>query len=850
MKFITSICSLFLIPLSLFGQINVRGTITDEITETPLVGVTVLVEGTQIGTTTDANGYYILDIPESVPQEFKLQVSYLGYETRVSTVRKREGIIYKDFQLEENVLQLQTFIVSARRTDESLQDVPVSVSVLTPQQLQRSGAFEFRDYASSIPNLSFAPQGGGIANDGRTSNQITIRGISGKSTTAVYLDETPLPETVDPRIVDISRVEVLRGPQGTLYGSSSMGGAVKIVTNKANPNRLEGNLTTTVGFVNEGDVDYGVQGVINIPLVKDKLALRAVGFYDFESGVYDRRFVNGTDIINLNPTLSADAAGNPISIMTDGCPNCNTNDQENIDDETNYGIQGALAYYPSDDIAIYAKVIHQDQSGDAYDFADGDVDNFTQFRASGVPEFFEDQWTHYSLVGEIDFGIGDLIASTSYLDRTYLEQEDEGEFLSALLLGYPTATNAFWASTIQRGADFDKFVQEFRFRSRLEGRLNFSLGAFYTSEESAEAGFSDLPGIVTFLLNPSDPATAAALEQLPFFVFDGRTKIQELAFFGEAYFDITEKLTFTAGLRYFNAEIDRVNFATGFPLNFDVADTRGVVSDDGINPKFNLTYKIDNNSLLYATVARGFRLGGINDVVPAVFCAADLAALGTEPPTAFRSDFLWNYELGFKGTLFDGRIIANTAVFFTDWNDLQQVRRLPCGFGFTSNVGGAQSYGFEAEITAKVMKGLDLGLGIGYIETEITQVGEGLNAEVGDGILFTPNLTASANLQYTYDIDFDTRFYFTSNVQYAGERTSSFTPELAPERVFDPYTLVNMRTGISFPLIEVNVFATNVFNTQANFGDVISLAAETPGRPRYQTNRPRTIGLQTIFYLK
>jgi iron complex outermembrane receptor protein len=205
--------------------------------------------------------------------------------------------------------------------------------------------------------------------------------------------------------------------------------------------------------------------------------------------------------------------------------------------------------------------------------------------------------------------------------------------------------------------------------------------------------------------------------------------------------------------------------------------------------------------------------------------------------------------LGFKSVWANGKIVTNASVFYNDWQNLQQRRFFPdCGLGFISNVGSASSTGLELEVKAKAAKGLDLGMGLGLLNAKIKETGPGLDAEKDDRILFTPESTFNLNAQYTHELSNGNQFFVRGDLQNVGERYSVFNPEAAKERVLGAYTLANARVGYVFGKVEIALFCNNLTGEQANFGDVTSLAAETPGRPRYMTNRPRTVGLSGRYF--
>ncbi len=845
---------LIISPSLLLGQIFIKGKIIDATTRTPIIGATVSVENGVLGTATDIDGEYTIKKPQAIAGKLRIRVSYIGYQSQSILIRDAKGDVYRDVALREDITQLQDVIVSANKKIQTAQSVPMSITTISPQQLRRSGSNAFRDFASGIPNLSFNSQGAGLF--GRFDNGISIRGIIGESTTALYLDETPLPENIDPRLVDVNRVEILKGPQGTLYGSRNMGGTVKIVTNQPNAKQREGAFRLTTSSVKEGDFNYGGEGVINLP-ISDKIAFRGVGFYDFESGVFDRKINPNANILNyINPaTLSTPDAIPPPNLI-DGCPTCDLSNKENIDDEKNYGMQVSLGFYPIKNLSFVAKMIAQKQTGDGYDFAEGQVGSFDQIRISGVPEYFEDNWKHYSFTSEWAFKKGKIISSTSYTDRLIFEQDDDGESFNRSFEVYDGEEKLdFFAGTISKRVLSTQVNQELRFSSTLGGKIDFTLGAFYMNLQEKENWLSRSIGAAPYIsLNIyEDPDFAAEVTnpEPDFYDFGGLYGNKELAFFGEVYLSLTKQLKVTLGLRYFDAQLSIDSYETGFLVDTEYFELLGAINEKGINPKFNLTYQVDKDQLFYANIARGFRLGDLNEIVPVIYCAEELVDLpnGIHPRT-FESDYLWNYELGYKSTWANGRIIANTAIFYNDWKNLQQSRNLACGYNFTSNVGSAHTLGMELEVRAKINQRFELGGGIGLLDAVIDEDNEHLEAEAGDKLLFTPNFTGNINAQYTGKFNQRATWFIRADYQYVGERLNTFSPEDPSEafRIFGAYGLLNSRVGLQFPNYEFNFFITNHTNKAANYGEIFSVAADIPGRPRFATNRPRTIGVQGRFY--
>lgn len=846
------ICTLY--SLLLHGQGYITGKVTDTETNEALIGATISVENGVLGTVTDIDGTYRIQKPKNTARQIRVRVSYTGYKAKAVLMEDKPGDIIQDVNLTTDIHQLQDVVVSANKKVQTAQSVPMSISTLSPLQLRQSGANSFRDFASGIPNLSFDSQGAGLF--GRFDNGISIRGVIGENTTAMYLDETPLPENIDPRLVDINRVEVLKGPQGTLYGSRNMGGAVKIITNQPNVNQKEGSIGLSGATVKEGAFDYGGEGILNVPIGK-KIAFRAVGFYEFESGVFDRKINPNAHILNyVDPSMYSTPDAAPPENLIDGCPTCDLSDKENIDSEKNHGLQVSLGFYPTKNLSFIAKMITQKQTGDGYDFAEGKVGNFDQIRISGVPEYFEDNWKHYSFNGVWTFKKGKLISNTSYTDRLLFEQDDDGESFNRSFEVYDGEDQLdFFAGSIYKNNVSTQLNQELRFASSLGGKIDFTIGAFYMHLKEKENWLSRSIGAAPYIsLNIyEDPEFAEEVSspEPDFYDFGGKYGNKEFAFFGEVYISITKQLKATLGLRYFDAKLSIDSYETGFIVDTEYFEVIGAVNEKGINPKFGLTYRIDKDVLFYANVARGFRLGDLNEIVPDIYCAEELVDLPDgQHPRIYESDYLWNYELGFKGTWANGRLMTNAAIFYNDWKNLQQNRNLECGYNFTSNVGSAHTLGLELEVRGKVIRQIEVGMGVGLLDAVIEEGGPSLEAEAGDKMLFTPNFTGNINAKYTGQFNEKSNWYIRADYQYVGERLNTFSPEDPEEafRIFEAYGLLNTRVGVQFPNYEFAFFITNHTNKAANFGEIFSVAVDIPGRPRFATNRPRTIGMQARYY--
>jgi len=684
---------------------------------------------------------------------------------------------------------LEELVVTAQKRSENLQDVPMSISAMGGEQLVRAGVADFQDYAVRIPNLAF-----GYTNSvGGQAQSIAIRGIFGAGTTGMYLDDAPLPASIDPRVLDLERIEVLRGPQGTLYGARSMGGTVRLITRQPAP-ELGGSLHAVASGVRRGGASGTLDGVLNVP-VGETFAVRATAFADYQSGVFDR--------------VAAPTAPTAFGIHKD------------VDAVRRMGGQlaGRLEF---DDgrLVLTPRVIAQETVTKGRPLSDIDAGRFAQIRQFDIDETGRDQWALYTLTGNYKAPFGTIISSTSFFDRKVKDSEDFSE-LAELLFGVPPTP-----AVIRAGVQAKTFAQELRFTSSFEGPLNLTAGLFY--QESKTLGEFPPTPIGVFIDN----------------LFSQRldTRTTEKAVFAEARWALTERLAFIAGARAFDNQVKFDGVQDGAAVSPE--SFSGVQKERGVNPKFGAEFQATDDALLYVTAAKGFRIGGVNSF-SSQFCAADLARLGLTADSAksYDSDSLWNYEGGAKTSWFGRRLTVNGALYRIEWSGIQQVAALTsCGFFATVNAGRARSEGGELEIQAAPAPGLRVALGGGYANSRILETGGLGGFQPGQRVQQVPQWTLNAALDYDFEA---ASVPLSAHVDYAyvGGSFSTNNDSVSPRRRA-PYALVNARLSAVLRNVRTTLFVENVFDISANLSDIPPLAIEYPGRPRVVTNRPRTIGVE------
>ncbi len=771
--------------------------------------------------------------------------------------------------------ELEEITVTAQKRSETEQTVPLSMTTFGAVALQEKAVVDFFDYGTKVPNLGFAYTGDGMS----TARTISIRGVSGDNVTGFYVDETPLPDSLDPRILDIDHIEVLRGPQGTLYGARSMGGTVRIITKT--PDFNETNVAVHLGASDTARTDrgnYTGDVVANIPLINDRVALRVSGFIDDTAGYFKRQYCT-------NPATAG------VSCFPQTQNAALTTTVDNVGAVSTYGGAAALTIKLTDDVTVTPRLLQQKATYNGFLMSDVRTEpgvigypypagpytlpplvptNYTQGRFFNIPEGGFDNWQLDSIDLKWNTGVGEFVSSSSYFTRKVIETEDETDFIWSALLPAVTANPAFpnlpgpIPSGISEEKDYQRFVQEVRFASQLSGPLQFVTGVFYSDLHGAipfaanyypalAPGYGALLtaantcGIVGLCPNPNNPDE----------IYGGhyKTDIEEPAVYGQLSYQFWDAWKATAGLRWNQVKTTAggyqegtVTQAPGAPGR--VVDPNTTVTETSTTPKLELDYRVTPANMVYASAAKGFRPGGLVPSVPAALCAGQLPpGTNVSETRDYNSDSLWSYELGTKTGWFDNRLTVDAAIFYIDWKDIQQNILLPCGFQYKANAGAAFSRGGEIEVRALPIDPLELTLGVGNQNARITQPGSALSPQrEGDHVFEVPDWTGNTSGTWTARLSDTYKLVSEIDYSYVGHSFSAnnlvenggvFETRLRPH-----YDLLDARIALTHGKLEYAFVGKNLGNTAANLADNRSLAAETPGRPRLVTNQPRTIGLE------
>ena len=690
----------------------------------------------------------------------------------------------------------EDIVVTAQKRSESLQDVPLSVAVVDSRTIDNLGAQNFTDLLSNVPGLSAYQNGPGrsqIIIRGVTSNSLSEDEPQTQETVGLYLDETAISVSgFNPEngLFDLERVEVLRGPQGTLYGAGAMSGALRFVTRKPNLTEAGGRVEASVADIRKGSTSYDLKGVLNLPVIADKVGLRVLA--------YHTRF------------------GGYIDNVTTGESDLNHNEST--------GVRAALRLAPADDWLI-------DLSAFAQRFSDGGrpIDEGDLSRAYRSPEGsrFRNQIYNATIVKTFDDF--DVTSATSYLDVDILNRRQLDKILA-------TITTDLFSALADRTSVHD-FTQEVRVASRGDGALAWLIGGYYNKRDRYYVNAFPVPGIDAVLGVPSS-SFGAPTDTLFFGIQD--IGIRQGAIFGEASYTLG-KVALTAGLRWFTWRQD-YSLNSGGLFNGGATSTGQRRSkENGVNPKVNLTYKVDGDNLVYAQAAKGFRFGGINDVIPANVCAAELAGIDRDgDPSVYGPDKLWNYEVGSKSSFLDRRLTLNASVYVIKWRDIQTNRDLNCGFGFRENAGSLTSKGLELEATARPVDGLTMSLGLGYTDSTLDEDVPNLQAFAGDRAPFVPKYSATGSAEYMFPLTDRINGFGWANYQFVDRRATDFSDLQSRYRRMGSYNLLNLRAGVRLQSIELSAFVKNLTDSRGVLRALASTPFDAEGAIRVQ---PRTIGM-------
>jgi outer membrane receptor protein involved in Fe transport len=733
--------------------------------------------------------------------------------------------------------QIEEIVVTAQKRSENVKDVPSSVSVFNQAALSGHNIETVEDLTRSAPSISFNAGGTGYG-VGVGETNIEIRGVSsssGASTVGVYFDDVAV--NVDnkngigapePMLFDLARIEVLRGPQGTLFGAGSEGGTVRYIFNPASVDGWSGEASGEVSGTYHGGANYETTAAVNGPIVPGKLGIVLDAGYRSDSGWIDNYSLDG-------------------ALRRSGVN----------DDQTRFG-RIAATIKLGDDVTLTPQFIYQEiRSADSPVFYLDD----TAFSAANaavvppplatdglyrqhkeVPEPTRDYTYVPSLTGVADLGFADLTSVTSWYGRDYYRVTDGTTYDSYLIavdfLGRPPTDRviATLPSPAYQPVSYQTWSQELRLTSHLPGEgdlpVKWVAGLYFNDQQARFDLYDVIPNFAQVFQSVYGYGVNSAQSPIGYpslpdlykgnivYGEQGQSEVKQYAGFGQIDYDILPVLHASAGIRTTYATSFQSSVQSGFIAlgNFgpDQNDTRYYST----TPRFSLVYDLTGEATAYATAGKGFRLGGqIYTPLPQGpnnACSTDYKNVGFSdtPGSSYGSDSLWSYEVGTKGRALDDKLSFDAAGFYIDWSKLQQAVLLPiCGYYDTVNIGDAESYGAELELHYKLpaVPGLTLGFTGGITRAVLTSSINTLAARPGQNILFTPRWTATGSIDYDLPVTDAVTGFVRWDYDRTGPSNGSYQ-ESNPNYLNPSYGVMNLTVGADIDAWQVSVFAKNLLN--------------------------------------
>jgi iron complex outermembrane receptor protein len=747
---------------------------------------------------------------------------------------------------EEEPNGLAEITVTAQKVTENLRDVPISISVVNSAQLQSQHIVDLSDLSRAAPNFSFSSNG----NPG--SDLLEMRGISsaaGTSPVAIYLGDVPITQRLtsqsvsyvgqpEPVLLDLQQVEVLRGPQGTLYGASAEAGVLKFQPNPVKLSTFEGSGLAEDSATKNGGNNYRVMGVLNLPLVDQTLGIRLAVESDRNSGFIDR--------------------ASPVS---------NAVEASNINDNETTAARLTILAKPFEYLSVTAGLTYQRSTFGSSNTISLGLPSLTT--NSQVPDSGSNTLIIPSLTVNLDMGWANLTSVSSdytrnapfHFDGTAYDSAYIGACVLDGLCGSPPILDLNGGLSGSKigalpspGNDtfFTRIIsQELRLASRPyvpgESAVTWVTGVYYEQSDDRDSDSQFTPGLTTLFTSLYGPILLNELFGGPLpndQIWYDTVHLNEKQYsaFGDVTYHVGEAFRASLGLRYLRAS-DHQNGDSGDYFNGNVATSYSQASSDhAATPKASLQYDLTPETMVYATVSKGFRLGGPNyPLIP--ICAADLAAIGlTKGPDSYKHDSLWNYEVGTKARP-SNSLAINADVFYDKWTQIQQAIPLSvCGQIFNTNLGSATSYGAELDATAQPISGLTMALSGGYTHATLDSAIPALSVPAGTHVEGVPEWSANSSVEYQRNIADSIEGVIRGNYAFVGPSHGALDPA-SPDYNRASYGLAGASIGAVWHRWEISTFVKNLFNDQK-----IIQTPDHASLPIGYVLTPRTVGVSINGY--
>jgi iron complex outermembrane recepter protein len=703
---------------------------------------------------------------------------------------------------------LEELVVTATKRETTMKDTPAAIAAVSGDAVRESQSFSLESFTRLDPSIQ-------VNNRGVGDNQIIVRGIasSGKPTVGLYYDEAVITglgldggsdNQPNIQLHDLERIEILKGPQGTLFGAGSMSGTVRFITNKPDLANQSFAFTGSAASVKDGNELYQGEAVANLPIVSDKLGLRAVAWGDTGGGYIEQE---------RNGTL-----------------------HEDVNDQTVWGTRLTLGAKLTEALSLTLMGLYQESEADGSQYFE--LGRGAYRNISPTQEPFEDEIKLFSAVADYDVGFGTFTGTVSYMERQLYLSRDSTPTANRFNLGVDLAYH--------QEQDISNLTSEFRFSSAFDGPAQVVAGVFYAEQESDARNAALVADRTTGLARCQFHAdcVAAGFARDDLNSATGNVSIDQFAAFAETTYEVTEKLGATVGLRYYTADIGQRTISTQalrHPVfspvqTADVLSLDEETSENEMSYNLALTYKLTVDTTLYSRIASGFRPGGAND--------SDAAAQqGVIAPAKYESDTLWSYEVGAKTYFANRMLYTEVALYRINWSDQQISVTDPGGtFVYIANAGKSYVNGIEFQINAQPTDSLSFNLGATYTDSRLSEdmpaTAQAFGFD-GDRIPYTPKWSYAGQVQYEMPFSSALTGYASTNFNYRGESYTNFNSQSDDYQQLDDYFLVGLRAGVRFEHWDAGIFVDNVTDEVPEIGLRV-----TGDGYRVYTTRPRTVGLR------
>ena len=760
--------------------------------------------------------------------------------------------------------EVETVIVSARKRQESLAEVPTSITAFTAETLKDYNVQSFADYATKTPNLSFTyGQGATGFADSRT---VAIRGVTGQNlfgtagATGFYIDDTPVPGSIDPRVVDLASIEVLKGPQGTLFGESSLGGNVRLITRQPDLNSSGYGFSLDAGVTSGGgSADGGGSFIGNLVLNPGTLAMRVVLFANHDAGYLTRTYPTdpnspggGDPFISVPRTSSGDQGANSSG-----------------------GGSAALLWRATDNFDIRLRVMYQDTKIHGFPTAFAPLPNFTVpsytvDRAFDVQPYATDTWTLPTLDLKYSGSGWSFVWANSYFYRHTHDVEDSSYGTQQVLTAAPCPPNFYCVTGLPAqpylwvgDRNHDQFSSEARLSFDPIHNISGTFGLFYSNTHTRftipDTYAQGLTNAMAYGAPAPDycvPAPCAPPDLI--WTQTNPATQEDKSIFGEVYWKFLPKWTLTLGGRQYWLNQTTDYTANGFLNGGATASSPQSNSQSGFNPKVALQLQATDATMVYASASKGFRAGGAQADFP--ICSAE-SSIPLSDITHVKSDTLWTYELGTK--VQTSKMLLSAAVYDIEWSDLQQQVALQCGFYLQVNGNKARIRGGEIEANGRLTPELQFRAGIGIAKSDITDPGNLAlvsfpgtpGIQPGTRVSGVPDFTAFIGGVYTHPLNADTEGFVTADYSYTGNSISLIVGGFGDVATRPGFGLVNLRFGVDRGQNELSLNFRNLFDVKPNLGDIgyigyVQLNQAGGPIPQVATLQPFTATLQYTRFIR